>query len=247
LEKHDRIVHQATQQLQQLRSNITMVLPHEFRTPLNSIIGFGELLVSQYERLKRDEAIEMLATIVSSGYRLSGLVENFIYLSRLEMLAVYPHVQRDLIAERILNCQEIIAEVALHQVAVNGNQHALNTFLEPASLAISDSYLRKMVLELIDNACKFSPAKTSIHVRGKVVSGMYILSIQDEGRGMDAAQIAQIGAYMQFDRSIHEQQGQGLGLTIAKRIAELHGGSFSIDSTVGKGTTFEIRLPLVKQ
>jgi two-component system, sensor histidine kinase and response regulator len=98
---------------------------------------------------------------------------------------------------------------------------------------------------LIDNACKFSLAKSNITVRGRVQNGMYILSVQDEGRGMDAAHIAHIGAYMQFDRNIHEQQGQGLGLTIAKRITELHGGSFTIDSTVGRGTTIELQLPIV--
>lgn len=246
LDKHDRIIRQATQQLQQLRSNIAMVLPHEFRTPLNSIIGFGELIAAQYERLGRDEVMEMLATIVSSGYRLSALVENFIYLSRLEMLAVHPHIQKELIAEAILNCQEIIVEVASHQVAVNGNQHALETVLEAASVGISDGYLRKLVAELVDNACKFSLPKTHIRLKGKVQSGLYVLSIQDEGRGMSPAQISQIGAYMQFDRNIHEQQGQGLGLTIAKRITELHGGSFTIDSTPSKGTTFEVRLPLTE-
>lgn len=244
LEKHDRLVGHASQQLQQLRSNIALVLPHEFRTPLNSIIGFGELLASQYDRIKHDEAMEMLATIVSSGHRLSALVENFIYLSRLEILAVNPGVQRELMSEVVGHCDEIITEVARHQISVNGAQHILDSSLQSASLAISDSYLRKLVAELIDNACKFSLAKTVITLRGSIQNGLYVLSIKDEGRGMNPTQVAQIGAYMQFDRNIHEQQGQGLGLTIAKRIVELHNGSFMVDSTISKGTTFEIRLRL---
>jgi two-component system, sensor histidine kinase and response regulator len=244
LERHDHLVNQATQQLQQLRLNIALVLPHEFRTPLNSIIGFGELLAGQYERLKREEVMEMLATIVSSGHRLSGLVENFIYLSRLEILAVNPAVQKELIADGVMNCKDIIKEVAYHQVAINGSQHHLESLVEAAALAISDGYLRKLLAELVDNACKFSLAKSNITIRGRTQHGMYTLSVQDEGRGIEAAHIAQIGAYMQFDRNIHEQQGQGLGLAIAKRITELHGGSFTIDSIVGKGTTIELQLPL---
>jgi two-component system, sensor histidine kinase and response regulator len=244
LERHEHLVSNATQQLQQLRLNIALVLPHEFRTPLNSIIGFGELLAGQYERLKREEVMEMLATIVNSGHRLSSLVENFIYLSRLEILAVNPIIQKELLADTVQNCQDIIKEVAYHQVAINANQHHLESLVDNAPLAISDSYLRKLMVELVDNACKFSLAKSNITIRGRVQSGMYALSVQDEGRGMDAAHISQIGAYMQFDRNIHEQQGQGLGLTIAKRITELHSGSFTIDSTVGKGTTIELQLPL---
>ncbi len=245
LEKHERITLQANQQLQQLRANIALVLPHEFRTPLNSIIGFGELLTSQYDRLGREEAIEMLATIVSSGHRLSVLVENFIYLSRLEILAANPSAMLELSEEKVINCPEVIMEVAMHRIIQNGNQHQLESDLQPASLNISDSYLRKLILELIDNACKFSIAKSRIRLHGRIKNGFYTLAIQDEGRGMHASQIAQIGAYMQFDRNIHEQQGQGLGLTIAKRVTELHRGSFTIDSAIGKGTTVEVRLPIV--
>ncbi|TAE28976.1 MAG: hybrid sensor histidine kinase/response regulator [Candidatus Kapaibacterium sp.] len=245
LEKHERITYQANQQLKQLRENIALVLPHEFRTPLNSIIGFGELLTSQYDRLERSEAMEMLTTMVSAGYRLSVLVENFIYLSRLEILAANPSAMKELSHEKVLNCSEIIMEMAWHSVMQNSHQHQLDNDVQPASLAISDAYLRKLILELIDNACKFSPPKSCIRLHGRLRNGFYTLAIHDQGRGMNASQIAQIGAYMQFDRNIHEQQGQGLGLAIAKRITELHKGSFMIDSTLGKGTTVEVRLPTV--
>jgi signal transduction histidine kinase len=70
------------------------------------------------------------------------------------------------------------------------------------------------------------------------------VKITDEGRGMSAEQISNIGAYQQFDRLLHEQQGVGLGLAIAKRIVELHEGDFHVDSVEGKGTTITVGLPI---
>jgi len=73
-----------------------------------------------------------------------------------------------------------------------------------------------------------------------------ILSVSDKGRGFTADQISRIGAYMQFDRKLHEQQGLGLGLTIAKRLVELHGGTFSIVSDKENGTVISAKFPKAK-
>jgi len=74
-------------------------------------------------------------------------------------------------------------------------------------------------------------------------SDAVVFSVKDQGRGFDPDQIGKIGAFMQFDRKTHEQQGLGLGLTIARRIAELHGGVLAIQSAKGVGTTVTVRLP----
>jgi signal transduction histidine kinase len=89
---------------------------------------------------------------------------------------------------------------------------------------IMETHLWKIVEELVDNACKFSPAGAPIEVTGRVEEGVFTLAVLDKGRGMTAAQIADVGAHMQFERRIHEQQGSGLGLAIARRLAELYGG-----------------------
>jgi two-component system sensor histidine kinase/response regulator len=75
-------------------------------------------------------------------------------------------------------------------------------------------------------------------------NGFYCLIIRDHGVGMDQTHLKEIGAYRQFNRELQEQQGYGLGLAITRRITELYGGTFSIESEVGKGTTVTIRLPL---
>jgi signal transduction histidine kinase len=70
------------------------------------------------------------------------------------------------------------------------------------------------------------------------------MRISDEGRGLTQEQMVSIGAYMQFERKVYEQQGSGLGLTVAKRLAELHGGFLKLESEYGRGTTVTVTLPL---
>lgn len=244
IQQREKIVRQSSQQLEQLRRSIAMRLPHEFRTPLSSIIVFGELLAGDYDSLSREQAMEMIATIVSSGHRLSALVENFIYLARLEIMAGQPATKEELTSFPLPGCDAIIAEASKHQVLIYGNFHLLTMNLAPVTLCISDAYLRKIIAELVSNACKFSMPKSAIAITGEIQRNFYIISITDEGRGMKPEQISNIGAYMQFDRDRHEQQGQGLGLEIAKRITELHGGSLAIKSAPNEGTTVQIFLPL---
>jgi signal transduction histidine kinase len=104
--------------------------------------------------------------------------------------------------------------------------------------------VKKIVEELVDNAAKFSEAATPITVTGSVDGDQYLLCVSDKGRGMTSEQIASIGAYMQFNRRIYEQQGSGLGLVISKRLAELHDGEMVIKSVPEEGTQVCVRLPI---
>ncbi len=80
---------------------------------------------------------------------------------------------------------------------------------------------------------------------GTVTEGNALLMmVIDHGRGMSGEQIGSMGAYVQFNRNVYEQQGSGLGLTVAKQLIEVHGGSLSIQSDIGQGTTVTVRLPL---
>jgi signal transduction histidine kinase len=111
--------------------------------------------------------------------------------------------------------------------------------------AISEEYLTKIVDELVHNAFKFSKAGTKVAVSLAPADSVLTLSVSDKGRGFDTEQVAKVGAYMQFERKMQEQQGLGLGLTIAKRLTELHGGSLAIQSEREVGTTVTVKLPLV--
>jgi two-component system sensor histidine kinase/response regulator len=111
---------------------------------------------------------------------------------------------------------------------------------------IAEEYLSKITDELLQNAFKFSQAGSPVRVTLNEALNTITLSISDKGCGFTPEQITRIGAYMQFDRKLHEQQGLGLGLTIAKRLVELHGGKFSIASDKESGTVISARFPKSK-
>jgi two-component system, sensor histidine kinase and response regulator len=115
---------------------------------------------------------------------------------------------------------------------------------DTASVQVSLDSLQKIVLELVDNACKFSTPGTPVEVGAVVADDAYILTIRDHGRGMTAQEMANIGAYQQFDRKLREQQGSGLGLSIARGLVELHGGKIAIESVPNEGTTVSVILAL---
>jgi two-component system sensor histidine kinase/response regulator len=96
----------------------------------------------------------------------------------------------------------------------------------------------------VDNAFRYSSAGSAVWVQSFTDPAGLHLVVQDRGRGMTVGQIAQVGAFHQFDRQRYEQQGLGLGLTIAKRLVDLHGGSLTINSEKAEGTTVDVRLPV---
>jgi signal transduction histidine kinase len=99
------------------------------------------------------------------------------------------------------------------------------------------------VEELVQNAFKFSSANTPVVVKLTETGSAATLSVSDTGRGFSTEHINKVGAYMQFDRKLHEQQGLGLGLTIVRRLSEIHGGTLTIQSEKGTGTTVSIKFP----
>lgn len=100
------------------------------------------------------------------------------------------------------------------------------------------------IKELIDNAFKFSESGQPVVIVTSTMPDWVVISIEDQGRGFPADSIDQINAFLQFERDIHEQQGIGLGLYLAKKIISLHHGSFSITSTAQTGTCIKLSIPL---
>jgi signal transduction histidine kinase len=115
--------------------------------------------------------------------------------------------------------------------------------LSDIPVPMSEEYLAKIVDELVQNALKFSEPGSPVRLALSAAPNGITLSIIDRGRGFSTEHIAKVGAYMQFDRKLQEQQGLGLGLVIAKRLAELHGGTLSIQSERGSATTVALKLP----
>jgi signal transduction histidine kinase len=243
LKKAKTIRDEAERKLADLRDNISMMLPHELRTPLNGILAYGEILTSDAETLQPAEIAEMGQVIYESGKRLERLIENFLIYAQLELLNSDPQYLHTLLRKQTPFPAKLIEAHARTQAQLARRPGDLLLELKEVAVPISEEYLTKIVDELVQNAFKFSPANSQVRVSLVDALNSIALTIEDSGRGLSPEYISKIGAYMQFDRKLHEQQGLGLGLTIARRLTEMHGGTLTIQSESGKGTSVTIKLP----
>jgi len=234
----------AEDKVKELSESIITALPHELRTPLNTIMGFSDMLSSEAYSLKPPQIIDWSEHIHSASQRLYRLVENYVTYARVETIA------RD--GARVSSLRDKVTEPSpIIEIQADQKAQSLNRLNDvnkeifgDAKIRISEEDLSKIVEELVDNAIKFSEADTPIHVKGEVRNGMYAIAVTDKGRGMTDEQIEDIGAHRQFDRWLNEQQGNGLGLAITRRLVELYEGKLHMESKVNEGTTVTIMLPL---
>jgi signal transduction histidine kinase len=241
IEKQEAIKQESTAKLDLLRWNIARFIPHELLTPLNGILGISDLLLSCYESMPASEVVDSIRLIQHSGMRLNRLVRNFMLYAELEASALNTQKWKDDL--EFTDVKYIIGLAAQHYAKELNREQDLELDVKDEIVTISSKYLTKVVEEIVENAFKFSKSGTPVRLFSEADSQFYKLYISDRGRGMTAEQIANIGAYMQFERKHYEQQGNGLGLILAKRIVELHGGEFSVESIVSEQTKICIKLP----
>jgi signal transduction histidine kinase len=220
------------------------MLPHELRTPLNGILAYGEILSAEATTLPPQEVAEMGKVIHDSGKRLERLIENFLIYAQLELLGADPAKLSALRSKRTQFPARLIEQQARSQAELAGRTEDLVLALEEKQVPISEEYLAKIVAELVQNAFKFSSKGRPVRVALATAPGAITLSVHDKGRGFSTEHITRVGAYMQFDRKLHEQQGLGLGLGISKRLTELHGGTLTIQSEPNESTTVSVKLPV---
>ncbi len=244
LAKQQTIFKQAESKLSELRASIALSLPHELRTPLVSILGFAALLKTYGETMDPKEIGQMATDIHNAATRLHDLIENFLIFAQLELvrsdearLQALTHAVTD-------NLKTVLSIVARQKGEAYKRKDELKLDVADCSVAISTEYLEKMLSNLIDNAFKFSDPGSGVEVSCMTEGRFAEVKIRDRGRGMSVDQIASVGGYMQFERKMYEQQGSGLGLIIAKRLLEIHGGSLDIESNPSVGTTMIAEIPL---
>ncbi|HTY38709.1 MAG TPA: hybrid sensor histidine kinase/response regulator [Bacteroidota bacterium] len=243
LEKHRLLVQEAESKLELLRQHLSTALPHELRTPLNGILGYADILRKQFNDLEPREVSQMAERIYKNGKRLNRLVENFLIYAQIEIIKMDYQKIEQLRKNRSPDAQKIIDTAACQRAYESERAGDLILKLEPGAVAMSPEYFSKTFEEIFDNAIRYSKKGSPLVVETGVSNGEYVLTVRDHGRGMSAEQIHGIGAYMQFERKVYEQQGSGLGLTVAKRLTEIHGGYLRLDSDYGKGTTVTVTIP----
>ncbi|MEO8396782.1 MAG: response regulator, partial [Chloroflexota bacterium] len=244
LEKRTSSERKYQQSFDELRGNLVRMLPHELRTPLIGIMGFADIMKSDADNLDPKDIREMGEVIATEAERLHHGIENHLLYARIE-LASYDTVQMEALAQqRVEMPGAAIREVARMKARKFERMNDLTVEAEDVEICISAASLWKIVEELVDNALKFSKPGTPIQIKGLRESEVYLLQVSDQGRGMTPDQIQHVGLYMQFERKEHEQQGMGMGLILAQRLAQLSAGGLSIVSESGRGTTVSVEFPV---
>lgn len=246
LEKHRLLVQEAETKLELLRQHLSTALPHELRTPLNGVLGYADILRKQSSDLDPREVSQMAERIYKNGKRLNRLIENFLIYAQIEIVKMDYQKIEQLRKNRSVDAQKVVDTAARQRAYEAERVGDLTLNLGVGSVAMSSEYFSKTFEELFDNAIRYSKKGSPIIVETEVNGSEFILMIRDHGRGMTAEQLHDIGAYMQFERKVYEQQGTGLGLTVARRLTEIHGGFLKLESEYGQGTTVTVTIPAAR-
>ncbi|MCE9648479.1 MAG: PAS domain-containing sensor histidine kinase [Parvibaculum sp.] len=217
-------------------------MSHELRTPLNAILGFSEIL--------RDELLgplgdaryrEYAGDILGSGRHLLEVINDILDLTKIEAGHLELDEQQVDVESILAACKRYVAEsarragISLHIFAPE----------DEVSLRADPTRLKQILLNLLSNAVKFTPSGSVTLTAGPDERGGFFFKVQDTGIGMSAENIAKaLLPFQQIDNSLARRyEGTGLGLTLTKSLAELHGGTLKLESAVGRGTTVTVHLP----
>jgi signal transduction histidine kinase len=244
LKKKDKFEEESEKRLEQLKFNLASMLPHEFRTPLNGILASSQFLLEYFPSLETDEVVQIHENIYESALRLQRHIMNYLLFADIELISKSTVPEQ--ILSQVTNLPLEILSAVFKKCASKSNRNqdlSLNLTLLPP-LRISQEHFYKIFEEISDNAFKFSSSGQKVALSAVRIGDQIQFSVMDNGRGMTDEQIAKIGAYVQFDRKIYEQQGSGLGLVIAKKLVELYYGKFKITTVKDQFTLIEISLAL---
>lgn len=220
--------------VEMLRTDFINNFSHEFKTPIVSVRGFAKALKS--ENLSETEKNEYLDIIISESERLVSLSTNILYLSKIESQTILSEKKHFNLSEQI----RLVIALLDQKFA----EKHLEIEFEGVEISFDGNgeMLRQVWINLLDNAIKFSPIRGKIEVCLKEQPDMISVKICDHGNGMCPEQQSHIfDKFYQCDNS-HSTAGNGLGLTIVKKIVTLHGGKIVVRSS-DKGSIFEVLLP----
>jgi GAF domain-containing protein len=223
------------------KSEFLANMSHELRTPLNAIIGFSEVLQERMFGELNEKQAEYTDDILSSGRHLLSLINEILDLSKVEAGRMELEVATFDLPLAIDNARTFVRERAV--------KHGINldvTVDERLGDFVGDERkIKQILLNLLSNAVKFTPEGGRVGINARQADGAVEISVSDTGIGIapeDQAKIFEEFRQVGGDYA-HKKEGTGLGLTLAKKFVELHGGKIWVESEVGKGSTFRFTLP----
>ena len=233
---------QELNQTSQLKSDFLANTSHEIRTPLSSILGFTHLMREQGFNASSKRHQEYLNIILSSGQHLLALINDILDLSKIEANQLDLHCESTAV--------KAVCEMAITLVREKASDKGLSLKLEIAphvdTLVVDALRLKQMLFNLLSNALKFT-SKGSVGLQVSAIDGGLCFTVWDTGTGIseDQQQLLFRPYSQLINAEANRDEGTGLGLALTQKLAELHGGSVEVSSTVGFGSRFTIVLPLV--
>ena len=225
----------------QMKSEFLANMSHELRTPLNAIIGFSELLQEQFYGPLNKQQDDYLGNIRTAGEHLLGLINDILDLSKIE--AGRMELDREEVnLPQVLESSITIVKEKAHNNGVQLRVDAGDT----GTIAADARKLKQILFNLLSNAVKFTPYGGAVSVTAHTDGDGVAIAVTDTGVGISAEDQPKLfREFTQVDGSLtRRHEGTGLGLALTKRLVELHGGTISVRSAIGEGSTFTVRLPL---
>ncbi|MBQ8962127.1 MAG: HAMP domain-containing histidine kinase [Ruminococcus sp.] len=208
---------------------------HEFKTPITSISGFADVLYQTGEGIENEERMEFLKVISEQSHRLSNLAQNTLLLSKVEATQIITEKETFSLSEQIKRC----AIMLLPQME---KKHITLDIAEDLDFSYygNEELMEQIWINLLNNAVKFTPEGGEIFIFSKQTGDKLIVSIKDSGSGMDEDTISHIFEKYYQNDTASIVKGNGIGLSIVKRIVELCEGSIEVESAPGKGSVFSV-------
>lgn len=230
------------QRLENIRRDFVANVSHELRTPITSIKGFVETLLDGAIN-EPEQAERFLKIIAGHTDRLMAIIEDLLSLSRLE-----EDGQKRMIAREHLTVRPVL-ESAVELSGPKAGDKKIKIEIDcddDLEALINPTLLEQAVLNLVDNAIKYSPAESTIQIAARKDDKEVTIAVKDSGCGIEKSHLSRIFErfYVVDKARTRKLGGTGLGLAIVKHITNLHGGSVSVESTPSQGSTFTIHLPI---
>ncbi|MDL2248571.1 HAMP domain-containing histidine kinase [Tyzzerella sp. OttesenSCG-928-J15] len=224
--------------IETLRSDFVSSFSHEFKTPIVSIRGFAKLLKDK--ELSEDEREEYTDIIITESERLTGLDTNILNLSKLENIGILTDKEQFHLDEQIRRV------AAFLEPRWKEKRLDVKLQMEPVKIYSDAALLQRVWMNLFDNAIKFTSEGGHIVIILKKEAEQAVFTIEDDGCGMDEATLSHLfDKFYQSDKS-RSGAGNGLGLSFVHRAVTLCEGKIAVESTLGKGSRFTIKLPIGK-
>jgi len=245
LKRAEQLRASASAELSELKNQILHTLSHEFRTPLTTILGFSSILLDENIHYSPDELRAFLENIKTGGDRLQRLVEDFLLTVNIETGQLQKYHEA---GHRPTNLLKSVAEVVARTMPAIEEKHFKFRTQLPETLpdvVVSPQAIEDILERLLSNAIKFTAEGGTVEVSVSQEGKHVIIKISDSGIGIPPQEIPKIfDKFYQVNRAKMEQQGAGLGLYIAKQLANINHCELKCESEVGKGSIFSLIIPL---